>query len=416
MAIPKPVLSRREFIFLVAGLMMVDALAIDIMLPALPNIGATFSVLHDNDRSLVVTAFLFGFGLPQIIFGPLTDRFGRRPMILGGMAAYIATTLFATLAPSFTLLLALRFVQGVAAAAVKVALTASVRDQYAGRAMAEIMSLVFSVFLLVPVLMPAIGQLVLLAGPWQLIFLVMGGVALFFSTWAFFRLRETLAREDRRPLSFGGVAQGFALVLTNRRALFYGIAGTFLFGSVMSFILPGQQIFGEQFGWGPYYPVAMTFIGGSAAICSLLASRIIGLIGVRRSAHWGAIILPALALTGAALNMTVGLNAYAFLAIIMLFALPLVAGFSSSGALSMEPLGEVAGTASAVFGLIQTIGGAWLSYLVAQSYDGTVTPILMGIGVLGLCVFACYFIAEGGRLFGRDPEGTKIDVEPVGAF
>src|SRR6185369_11213000 len=171
---PPANLSKREFIVLVAGLMIVDALAIDIMLPALPAIGAAFNVLRDNDRSLVVTTFLFGFGAAQIIFGPLSDSYGRRTMILAGMAGYIATALLATLAPSFALLLLARCVQGIAAAAVKVALTASIRDRYAGKAMADILSLVFSVFLLVPVFMPGIGQLILLVGPWPLIFIMMG--------------------------------------------------------------------------------------------------------------------------------------------------------------------------------------------------------------------------------------------------
>ncbi|RYE08308.1 MAG: MFS transporter [Hyphomicrobiales bacterium] len=396
-------LSRREFIFLAAGLMMVDALAIDIMLPALPDIGDAFGVLRDNDRSLVITAFLFGFGLPQIVFGPLSDHFGRRPMILGGMVAYIACTLLAIVSPSFMLLLACRFLQGVAAACVRVALGACVRDLYSGKAMAEIMSLILSIFLLVPIIMPGVGQLILLVGPWQLIFLVMGGLAALFGTWAFLRLAETLAPAERRPLSLTGIAEGFAIVLTNRRAFFYGIASTFLMAAVLGFILPGQQIFAEQYGWGPYYPLAMTGMGGAAAICSLLSSRIIRVVGVRRSAHYGALLLPLLALTAALLNVTVGLSAYAYLAFVMAFALPLVTGFSSSGALSMEPLGAVAGTAQAVFGLISTLGAAYLSYLIAQSYDGTTTPILLGIALMGLLTFACFFIAEGGKLFGEDP-------------
>ena len=176
MALPTSALSRREFVFLIASLMIVDALAIDIMLPALPNIGASFALLHDNDRSLVVTAFILGLGLPQLVFGPLSDRFGRRGMILIGMGAYIATAIAATMAPSFAIMLAFRAVQGIAAAAVRVARTASVRDLYAGKAMAEIMSLIFSIFLLVPVVMPSVGQVILLVGPWQLVFLVMAGV------------------------------------------------------------------------------------------------------------------------------------------------------------------------------------------------------------------------------------------------
>ena len=403
MTILASALSRREFVFLVAGLMMTEALAIDIMLPALPNIGQSFAVLNENDRSLVVTVFLYGFGLPQVIFGPISDRFGRRSLVLGGMAAFIATALLAIASPTFTLLLVFRFLQGVAGACVRVALTACVRDLYSGKAMAEIMSLVFAVFLLVPVIMPSVGQFVLLAGPWQLIFVVIAAISMVFTVWAGFRLGETLAPADRRPLSFKGVTEGFAIVFTNRRALFYGMSGAFLFAAVMGFILPGQQIFAELYGWGPYYPVAMVAIGGTAAVSSFIASRIIDPIGVRRAAHWSGVLLPVLAFAAALLNVTMGLNAYVFLAFVMAFNVPLVLGFSTTGALSLEPLGHVAGTASAVFGLVSTVGGAFLSYLIAQQYDGSTTPILLGIGIMGLLAFACYAIAEGGKLFGADP-------------
>ena len=411
---PPPQLSKREFIFLVAGLMMVDALAIDVMLPALPSIGAWFGVVHDNDRSLVVTTFLLGFGGSQVVFGPLSDSYGRRPLIIGGMAAYVVMALLAPLAPNFTMLLIFRCLQGVAAAAVKVALTASIRDRYEGKAMADILSLVFSVFLLVPVIMPTAGQLILLAGPWQLIFLLMAGVAVTFGVWGTLRLGETLATADRRSPNFRSVGQGFVIVFTTRRAFFYGIAGGSLFGGLMGFILTGPQVFGEQFGWGDYYPVAMAFIGGSAAVCSLLVPAVLNLIGLRRSAHWGAITFSVLGFVGAIASVTVGLNAYAYLGILMAFALPLTTGFSSSGALSMQPLGEVAGTASAVFGLISTVGGAFISYLIAQAYDGTTTPILLGAGITGLLVR--YFIAEGGKLFGPDPAAPMAPSEPVSIY
>jgi MFS transporter, DHA1 family, multidrug resistance protein len=332
------------------------------------------------------------------------------------MVAYIALVLAAALSPTFAILLLLRFAQGIAAAAVKVALTASIRDLYAGRAMAEILSLVFSIFLLVPVFMPSVGQLILFLGPWQLIFAAMAAVAIVFAIWGWLRLAETLPPAERRPLSFRSVGQAFATVVTTRRAFFYGIAGTFMFGGLMGFILTGPQVFGEQFGWGRYYPLAMAFIGGSAAIFSLLGPKILGLIGLRRTAHWSAIGFAAMGFAAALLSATVGLNAYMYLVVLMSFTLALTQGFSSSGALSMEPLGEVAGTASAVFGLISTVGGAFISYLIAQSYDGTTTPILLGVGVCGSVVLACYFIAEGGKLFGRDPAPPLTPAEPVSVF
>jgi DHA1 family bicyclomycin/chloramphenicol resistance-like MFS transporter len=198
--------------------MAVDALAIDIMLPALPDIGDALMVGNANDRSLVLTTFLLGFGLPQLVFGPLSDRFGRRAPILIGLAIYAFTALSAPLAASFAVLLGLRFVQGVAAASVRVGMLSAVRDRCSGPAMADIMSLVLAIFLLVPIVMPGVGQLILLFGSWQLVFVVMGLTAAVIAFWTLVRLPETLAVERRRALDFGRVAEGFATVFSNRVA------------------------------------------------------------------------------------------------------------------------------------------------------------------------------------------------------
>jgi MFS transporter, DHA1 family, multidrug resistance protein len=396
-------IGKPEFVFLIAALMMVDALAIDIMLPALPEIGAALSVANENDRSLVITAFLVGFGLPQIVFGPLSDSVGRRPVILGGLGLYIVCSLGAVFAADLTTMLVLRFVQGLGAAAVRVGMQAALRDRYKGREMAEVMSLVQSVFLLVPMFMPAVGQLLLLAGSWSVIFLVMAALAMIFGAWTWIRLAEPLADADRRPLNFIGIAQGFASVFSNRRAFFYGSASMFLLGAVFGMILTGPQVYGELYGWGPFYPVAMFIMGGSAALASLMVTFIIRRFGLRRSAHLAAVGLPALTLTGALISATFGMPVWGYVLIAILAAVPMIVGFATCGALSMEPLGAVAGTAAAVFGLIQAVCGAWLSYLIAQAYDGTVTPVLLGQGIMGLFVLTFFAIAENGRLFGRDP-------------
>src|SRR5262245_23205557 len=158
-------LSRREFVAFIAALMAVEALALDIMLPALPDIGAAFQVADPNDRSLVLTIFMIGFGLPQVAFGPLSDRYGRRAPILFGLIVYVVCALASTAVESFTALLSLRFLQGVAAASARVGILAAVRDRYAGTAMAEIMSAAMAVFLIIPIVMPGVGQVILLLGP-----------------------------------------------------------------------------------------------------------------------------------------------------------------------------------------------------------------------------------------------------------
>ncbi len=278
-------ISRAEFVALAAALMAVDALAVDIMLPALPNMGDALMVANANDRSLVLTAFLVGLGLPQLLFGPLTDRFGRRAPILIGLAIYIFTALASPLAPSFAVLLGLRFVQGVAAASVRVTFLAAVRDRYSGKAMADIMSLVLAVFLLVPIFMPGVGQLILLVGPWQLIFVVMGMTAAVVGLWGFIRLPESLAPENRRALDFRSVAEGFATVLSNRVAISYGLSGMFLFGVILGLVNTAQQIYVGIYQVGAYFPFAFAVMAGSSAVASLFCPRVIERIEVRRTAH-----------------------------------------------------------------------------------------------------------------------------------
>ncbi|MBN9310766.1 multidrug effflux MFS transporter [Devosia sp.] len=397
-------LSRVEFIALVAALMALNALAIDVMLPALPYMGEALGIAHENERQLVVGVYMFGFGIAQLAFGPLTDRFGRRAPLLVGLAVYLVCAFAATFASNFTVLLALRFVQGLGAAGTRVIATAVVRDKYSGRAMAEVMSLTFMVFMAIPILAPGIGQLILLAGPWQYIFLFMTGLALMISLWAYVRLPETLHPEYRRPLSLGSVIDGFRIVVTNRQALFYGLAGTFLFGAMFGFISASQQIFVEIYGLGPYFPVAFAVMAGAIAIAQFVNSRVVRTFGMRRISHTailiylgGAIVWLSLALMGPVpFPLFFGL----FVVIQWMFGW----AASNMNSLSMEPLGQVAGTAASVFGFTQTVGGALIGTFIGQHYNGTLVPNAMGYTLMGAAVLACILVAEKGRLFGVSPQ------------
>jgi MFS transporter, DHA1 family, multidrug resistance protein len=392
-------MSRTEFVALIAALMAVDALAIDIMLPALPNMGDALGVANANDRSLVLTTFLLGFGLPQLVFGPLTDRFGRRAPILIGLAVYALTALSAPLAPSFALLLGLRFVQGVAAAAVRVAMLSAVRDRYSGKAMADVMSLVFAIFLLVPIFMPAVGQLILLVGSWRLVFVVMGLIAGVVALWTLVRLPETLEVVRRRTLDFKSVAEGFAIVFASRVAFWYGMSGIFLVGGILGFVNTSQPIYVGIFKLGVYFPLAFGGTAVVAAVASSLAPRIIDRLGVHRAAHGAAIISTMTCALWLALSLAGFMPVWLFIAMVAIFVMTLALSFSTITSLAMQPLGEVAGTAAAVFGAMQTVGGAVLGYFVAQAFDGTVVPLVGALLIFELCVLACFLIAERGRLF-----------------
>jgi DHA1 family bicyclomycin/chloramphenicol resistance-like MFS transporter len=394
------VLSRVEFIALIAAIMSLNALAIDVMLPALPYMGEALGISHENERQFVVSVYMLGFGGAQLLFGPLSDRFGRRAPLLFGLAIYIAAALAATVAPNFAVLLACRFIQGFGAASTRVIATSVVRDRFSGREMAEVMSLTFMVFMVIPIVAPSIGQVLLLTGPWQYIFLFMALLALAFGTWSFFRLPETLTDAQRRPFTLGVVAQGFKIVLTNRSALSYGLAGMFLFAAMFSFISTSQQIFVDIYGLGPLFPIAFAGMAGTMAVSSFLNSRIVRRVGMRRLSHGALLVYVSMALILLCWSLLGPIPLWGFFALLLIIQCMFGAAASNMNSLSMEPLGAVAGTAASVFGFIQTVGGALIGTAFGQQFNGTLTPVATGYFVMGTASLICVLIAERGRLFG----------------
>jgi len=394
------VLSRPEFIALVAALMALNALAIDVMLPALPNMGEALGVSAENERQLVVSAYMIGFGIAQIAFGPITDRFGRRAPLFVGLAIYVACAFAATFAPTFAILLALRFCQGLGAAATRVIATSVVRDRFSGREMAEVMSLVYMVFMAIPIVAPGIGQIILFAGPWHYIFLFMAGLATAIGVWSFFRLPESLRPEYRRPLTFGAALEGFRLVVTNRVALFYGLSGMFLFSAMFGFIISSQQIFVGIYGLGPYFPVAFATMAGVMAVSSFLNSRVVRRFGMRRLSHGAMIVYLCASLTLLVASLMGPVPFWLFYLLLLVIQFVFSWATSNMNALSMEPLGAVAGTAAAAFGFAQTVGGAVLGTFIGQQFNGTLTPNAAGYTAMGVLVLGAVLAAEKGRLFG----------------
>lgn len=404
------VLSRPEFIALMAALMALNALAIDVMLPALPYMGEALGISSENERQFVISAYMMGFGLAQLAFGPLSDRFGRRAPLLIGMVVYIIAAVAAVFSPNFAVLLAFRFLQGLGAAGTRVIATSIVRDMYSGRAMAEVMSLTFMVFMAIPIIAPGIGQVLLLTGPWQTIFLFMGGLAAVFGLWAFFRLPETLALGNRRPLTVGAIIDGFRIVVTNRVAFCYGLAGTFTFAALFGFISSSQQIYVDIYGLGVYFPVAFAAVAALMAVSSFTNSRIVSRVGMRRLSHGAMLVFTGMSAIWLVLALLNLLPIWLFLPILSVIMFCFGWAASNMNSLSMEPLGSVAGTASSVFGFIQTVGGALIGSFIGQQFNGTVVPVAAGYFSMGVLSLVFILIAENGRLFGVGAEHAHTDM------
>ena len=394
-------MGKREFIALAAFLMAINSLAIDIMLPALQQIGSSLGVENENHRQYVVTAYLIGFGSAQLIYGPLSDRFGRRIPLLIGIVVYVISAFGIALIPSFAGLLALRFIQGLGSAATRVITISIVRDVFGGRLMAEVMSLIMMVFMIVPVIAPGSGQIILLVSTWHMIFVFIGTMATLVGIWMYFRLPETLKPENARPLTIRSVASGFSMVLTNRVALCYTIASTFLFGALFGFINSAQQIYSGIYGLGVYTPVAFGGVALFMALSSFINSQLVGRFGMRRLSH--AALLGFSFITFLWLMVQLyGPAPMPFPLFMIFFALAMFQfGWigSNFNSLAMEPLGHVAGTASSVLGFMSTVGGASIGAGIGQYFNGTATPMVIGYFTVSLIGLMFVLIAEKGRLF-----------------
>ena len=392
-------IPRWEFIALVAALMALNALAIDIMLPGLQQIGASLGVENENHRQYVITAYILGFGAPQLLYGPISDRFGRRGPLMIGMVVYVAAAAAASFAPSFEMLLALRFLQGIGAAGTRVIAVSLVRDVFGGRAMAEVMSLVFMVFMIVPVIAPLLGQGVMLFSEWHMIFVLMAAIATVATLWAFLRLPETLAPAQRRPFTVAAILDGFRIVLTNRVALSYTLASTLVFGGLFGFINSAQQIYVGIYGLGVWFPVLFAVVAGMMAISSFANARLVGRFGMRRLSHGALIGFLTVNIVTFALALAGPMPLWAFATLFTIAMLQFGWIGSNFNAIAMEPLGHVAGTASAVQGFIQTLGGGLIGAAIGQAFDGTVVPFTAGFCLLGFGALALVLVGEKGRLF-----------------
>ncbi len=385
---------------MVGVLMALNALSIDILLPALGEIGAALGA-PGNDRQLVITAYVFGFGLAQLGFGPLADALGRRRTLLYALAAYLGATVLCLLAPDMMWMIIARTLQGVAAAATRVVAVAVVRDLVSGRRMAEIMSFAMTVFMIAPILAPGIGQMVLFVAPWQAIFgvlLVLGGGI---TVWMLTRLPETLSDHNRIPLSFAAAARNYQLAASHRVTFGYMSAAALIFGALFAFIATSEQVLAELYGLDEWFAVAFGGVAIGLALANILNARIVRRIGMRRISHTALAAFLAVNL----LHLVIaafGQPPFWVYLTLLTTALVMFAWMGANfSALVMEPAGERAGTTAALYGGVTSMSGAFLGSLIGAMYDGTVVPLIGGFVVMGAFAIAIVYWAERGQMFGE---------------
>ena len=391
--------GSRETVALLAGLMALNAFAIDAMIPALPAIGESLGVAEDNHRQLVVVAYMVGFGSTQLLWGPLADRFGRKPILAIGIALYAAFALLCGIAGSFALLIAGRVAMGASAAVTRVLVVAMVRDLFEAEAMARVMSLVFMVFMLVPVLAPTIGQAILLFAPWRAIFLVLAGYGLIMLAWSHLRLPETLHPEYRRSLAWRDIGGAAWATIKEPMSRGYTLALALTFGGLVAYISSVQQIVFDAFEAPDAIGLVFAAVAAPMALASWANSRIVGRYGLRRVGHCGALGF-ALVTTVHAAIATAGYETLALFIVFQGLAMACFAFTSSNiSTLAMEHMGPIAGTASSVQGVVGTIGGAAIGFVIGQAFDGTARPFLWGLAGCALAALLIVLLTEPKRLF-----------------
>jgi DHA1 family bicyclomycin/chloramphenicol resistance-like MFS transporter len=387
-------LQFREFVALMALLMSMTAMSIDIMLPALPEIGASLGVLDHSKLPLVVTVFMFGMAIGQLIWGPLADRFGRRRPLLLGLLLFAFATTVAMTTRDFSQILAARFLQGIGGSVGRIIVTAIVRDLFVGREMARVLSMVMMVFILVPILAPSVGQIILLVATWRWLFAVLLSAGLISLTWASLRLPET-----QPPLAPGAcqrtLGQALRLVLSQPITFGYGIASGFVLGILVAYISSSQQVFGNAYGLGKLFPFAFGGVGCAIALASFTNARLVRRLGMRRLSHAALIahlgLSSTLALLGTMIALPLWLALGGMAASFFFYGLIL----SNFNAIAMQPMGQTAGLAASLTGSYSTAAGALFGTLIAAKFDGTILPLFMGFALLGLCALLTVLAVEG---------------------
>ena len=397
---PKPVgMHPREFIAFIAAVMAVNALGVDLMLPALADIGRDFSVTAANHRQWVVTVYMVGFAAGQLVYGPLADRFGRRPILVCTLIGFVAASVFAASSTSFEGLLFARFLQGLMSASTRVLAVAMVRDGASGRHMARIMSVAQMIFFIVPILAPTLGQLLLEFGPWRFIFYALGSFAALVLAWTLVRLPETLPLVRRVPISLTNLRESYKLTLSNRYSIGYSVAASLTFGGIIAFVSSAQQIFVDEFGAGDRFTLLFAICAGAMGMASFANSRLVERLGTRLISQSALLALIALSLVHLVI-VQAGVESLQTYIVVQALSMTCIGLCGSNfGAMAMEPVGHIAGTASSLQGFITSIGAVLVGSAIGQSYAGTTLPLAIGYLCIGLSVLVIVYFVEGRRLF-----------------
>jgi len=374
-----------EFIALMASLMSIVALSIDALLPALPQIGASLGVVSKNDNQLLITMIFLGLGFGQLIFGPLSDSFGRKNMVYIGFLIFVIASIICVSTKSFEVMIFGRVLQGVGLSSQRTMAITIIRDKYSGDYMAKIISIVVMVFLLIPVIAPSLGQFILNFYHWRVIFYVNLIFGVIVMLWFLKRQPETLKEAYRIKFSWRLFINGTKEFVRYKEALAFTLISGFITGSFMVYLSTSQQIFEEQYNMAEMFPYIFASLAIAIGLATFLNSRLVVKYGMLRIAYAGTLAYVIVSLlyivlfwSGSNPSIVVLLGFFA----IQFFAVGFL--FGNLRALAMEPLGHIAGIGAAINGFVSTVMAVPIANYVGSFVTDSVLPLFIGFSIFGV--------------------------------
>jgi len=392
--------SQLEFVILMAALMSIVALSIDAVLPALPKIGDYLNSVNETDNQKLITAIFLGLGFGQLIFGPLSDSFGRKPMVYFGFGVFVIASIICITTRNFEVMLFGRVLQGVGLSSPRTMSIAIVRDSYNGDHMAKILSIVTMTFILVPVIAPMLGQFLLIHFGWQSIFtvnLVFGSMIII---WFWRRQPETLLSKYQKTFHLSIFKTGTLTFFRIKSAIIYTLLSGLVTGSFMVYLSTSQQIFQVQYDLGDYFPYIFASLAVTIGLATFLNSAIVMRFGMWNLVHIALLAFVVISLIYVILFWS-GVNPP--IEILILFLMLQFASvaflFGNYRALAMQPMGHIAGIGSALNGFISTVMAVPIANYIGSFIKTSVLPLFIGFlvtGIIGLVLF--YSVKKPVRL------------------
>ena len=384
-------LSPHEFIVLIAFLFSLIAIGTDMMLPALGAIGNDLGIIDKNKVQLVITIFLLGTGLGQLIAGPVSDAYGRKIVLSTGILLFIAASIWAMVTTSFTMLLIARFVQGLGISAPRSAGNAMVRDLYSGRKMARVISLAMMIFVLAPAVAPLLGQKIMVIYGWRAIFTACMFAGLLAFLWMSIRQKETLILEKRTPFLISNIISGYKTIFTNKRVIISTSVQASVLGGLFSYIASAPQIFTQWLNAEEQFPIYFCCIALISAFSNIINATLVERLGMWVMSTFAiGFNMIFSAIIYLVLYMEIVSDIYLlpiFLIWSVVVFLTMAMSIGNLMALAMEPVGHIAGLAASIIGSTSTLISILLAIPIGMMFDGTGMPLIASITILAITAF-----------------------------